>query len=52
VVVDVNKVAHPWMEKLDFLSMNSQIMSYLGKGDMDHVEPSPKSYVGTLTTLV
>jgi len=52
VVVHVNKVASPWMEKLNFLHMNLQIIFRLGKGDLDHVEPSPTPYVGILITLV
>jgi hypothetical protein len=35
VVVCANKVACPRVEKLDFLHMNSWIMSHLGKGDLD-----------------
>ncbi len=35
VVVLANKVAHPWVEKSDFLHMNSRLMSRLGKGDLE-----------------
>jgi len=30
-MVHVNKVAHPYVDKLDYLRMNLQIMSCLGK---------------------
>jgi hypothetical protein len=35
VVVHVNKMACPCVEKLNFMCMNSRIMSCLGKGDLD-----------------
>jgi hypothetical protein len=35
VVVCANMMVHTSMEKLDFLHMNSQIMSHWGKGDLD-----------------
>jgi hypothetical protein len=36
VACEQKKLARPWMEKLDFLLMNSQLMSWLGKGDLDY----------------
>jgi hypothetical protein len=35
VVMCASKVACSRVEKLDFLHMNSWIMSHLGKGDLD-----------------
>jgi hypothetical protein len=35
VVVCANTMVHTSMEELDFLHMNSQIMSHWGKGDLD-----------------
>jgi hypothetical protein len=39
------------MEKLDFLCMNSQFMSQLGKGDLD-CRAQSNTIVGAFTTLV
>jgi hypothetical protein len=36
MVVHVNKMACPWVKKLDFRHMNLWIMSHLSKGDLDH----------------
>jgi hypothetical protein len=35
VVVHANKMARPRMKKSNFLCMNSQLMSHLGKGELD-----------------
>jgi hypothetical protein len=35
-MVRVNKVACPLVEKSNFLHMNSQIMSFVGKKDLDY----------------
>ncbi len=36
VVVHANKMARPWMEKSNFIRMNSRLLSHLGEGELDY----------------
>jgi hypothetical protein len=51
VVVCVNKMSHPLMEKSDFLRMNLRIMSISVKG-IWIVKLGPTLFVGTFATFV
>jgi len=50
-MVHTNKMAHPRMEKLDFLRMNLQIVSHLNKG-VQIVKPSLTLFVEAFVAFI
>jgi hypothetical protein len=51
MVVHANKMARPWMEKSNFLRMNSRIISQFGKG-IWIVKLSLTLFVGMFVTFI
>ncbi len=50
IKVHVNKITHPWVEKLDFLRMYLRIMSCLSKWET--IEFNLTLFVGGFTTFI